>query len=95
MAVAKAKKLRVTIQEGSKNEESLTTACEQLHSAVESAAVEVCGDENISKESEAVLFNIPGSLNRRIDKEAKREAEEEEENKKRFYSRGNSEKVKQ
>ena len=41
LIVAQCKKLRLTIQEGSKLEETLTTACEALHSAVEAAEVEV------------------------------------------------------
>ena len=58
MAVANAKKLRLTIQEGSKNEESLTTACEQLHSAVESAAVEVSGDKNMYEAISARMIGL-------------------------------------
>ena len=43
----------LTIKEGSKLEEALTTACESLQSAVKAAGVEV-SDENISKEYEGI-----------------------------------------
>ena len=48
LIIGQYEKVRLTIQEGSKLEEPLTTACESLHSALEAAGAEV-SDENTSK----------------------------------------------
>ena len=60
LIVAQCEKLRITIQEGFKLEESLTTASETLHSAVEVAVVEVSAGENTNKKYEAISAHMIG-----------------------------------
>ena len=53
-------KLRQTIQEGTNDEEFLTVACEMLHSAVESATIQVSRDENTNKDFEVISARMIG-----------------------------------